>query len=71
MLYEWDAAKARANAAKHGVRFADAVAALQDDHAITIRDPFHDDEERWITVGQDALARVVVVTIRGAARLSD
>jgi uncharacterized DUF497 family protein len=58
--YEWDPAKARANAAKHGVRFADAIAALEDDRAVTIRDPFHDDEERWITIGRDAFGRVLV-----------
>ena len=31
--YEWDPAKARANFAKHGVRFADAVTVLEDDLA--------------------------------------
>jgi uncharacterized protein len=59
--YEWDPAKARANAAKHGVRFPDAVAVLEDDRAVTIRDSFHADEERWVTIGQDALRRVLVV----------
>jgi uncharacterized DUF497 family protein len=38
--YEWDPAKARANVAKHGIYFADAVAALEDDRALTIQDPF-------------------------------
>jgi uncharacterized DUF497 family protein len=28
---------------------------------VTIRDPFSDEEERWITLGQDALGRVLVV----------
>ena len=34
--YEWDPAKARANFAKHGVRFADAATALEDDLALTM-----------------------------------
>jgi uncharacterized protein len=58
--YEWDRSKARANATKHGVRFGDAIVALEDDRAVTIRDPFHDDEERWITIGRDAFGRVLV-----------
>jgi hypothetical protein len=34
------------------------VAALEDERAVTIGDPFSDEEERWITLGQDALGRV-------------
>ena len=58
--YEWDPAKAKTNFAKHRVRFADAV-------ALTIRGPFSEGEERWITLGRDALGRllVVVYTWRG------
>jgi uncharacterized DUF497 family protein len=48
--YEWDPAKARANFEKHGIFFADAAATLEDDLALTMRDPFSDDEERWITL---------------------
>jgi uncharacterized protein (DUF4415 family) len=36
--FEWDPRKAAGNARKHGVRFADAVIALEDDRAITLRD---------------------------------
>jgi uncharacterized DUF497 family protein len=35
MQYEWDAAKSRANLAKHGIDFADAVAVFEDDLALT------------------------------------
>jgi len=59
--YEWDPAKARANFAKHGVRFADAVTVLEDDLALTMLDPSSDLEERWITLGRNALGRVIVV----------
>jgi len=65
--YEWDPAKAKTNFAKHRVRFADAMIVLEDDLALTIRDPFSEEEERWITLGRDALGRllVVVYTWRG------
>ena len=57
---EWDPAKARANLRKHGFRFADAVTALEDAKALSIRDE-REEEERWITIGLDSLARVLVV----------
>jgi uncharacterized protein len=58
---EWDPAKAPANFGKHGVRFADAVTVLEDDLALTMRDPFSEDEERWITLGRDVLGPLLVV----------
>jgi uncharacterized DUF497 family protein len=61
MQVEWDPGKARLNARKHGVALADAVAALEDETALTMRDPFPEDEGRWITLGLDALGRVLVV----------
>lgn len=64
---EWDPAKARDNLAKHGVHFADAVSALEDGLALSMRDPYSEDEERWLTLGMDSLGRllVVVYTWRG------
>ena len=59
--YEWDPAKARANFEKHGVHFADAATTLEGDLALTVRDPFSDDEDRWITLGKDAAGRLLVV----------
>lgn len=58
--FEWDARKAANNARKHGVQFADAVPALEDERAITLRDDTHD-EERWVTIGIDALARILTI----------
>jgi uncharacterized protein len=59
---EWDPAKARANLRKHGIRFADAVTALEDARAISIRDERGEgDEARWISIGMDSLARILVV----------
>lgn len=66
MRYEWDPAKAEANQKKHGARFADAVAVFSDERALTL-DDLNPDEERYVTIGMDAFARllVVVYTWRG------
>jgi uncharacterized DUF497 family protein len=55
------------NSRKHGVSFADAVASLEDERALTMCDPASDEEERWVTTGLDGLGRllVVVYTWRG------
>jgi uncharacterized protein len=60
MRYEWDTGKAESNRRKHGVRFADAVAAFADESALTVAAP-DAAEERYVTIGMDALARLVVV----------
>jgi uncharacterized DUF497 family protein len=57
---EWDPAKAKANRRKHGIDFADAATVLLDELATTIRDDSAD-EERYVTIGTDALGRVLVV----------
>ena len=46
---------------KHGVEFADAVAALEDEDAITQADEDSADEERFVAVGRDAFGRILVV----------
>jgi len=58
---EWDPRKAIANLRKHGVDFADAGTVLHDEQAITIPDESSDAEDRFITLGMDALGRVLVV----------
>ena len=60
MDLEWDPKKAAANLRRHGIDFADAATALHDEFAITVVD---DDlgEDRYVTVGVDALGRIVVV----------
>jgi uncharacterized DUF497 family protein len=57
MQVEWDLGKARLNARKHGVALADAVAVLDNETALTMRDPFPEDEERWVTLGLDGFGR--------------
>lgn len=61
MVYEWDNNKAQSNRQKHGIDFADAVSVFADDTAITILDNYPD-EERFITIGIDALGRILVVS---------
>jgi uncharacterized protein len=60
MKYEWDSHKAIINLLKHGIQFADAVAVFEDSAAITILDDYPQ-EERYITIGMDTLANIVVV----------
>jgi uncharacterized DUF497 family protein len=64
---EFDPAKARANVAKHNVSFAHAEQALLDPFAVTIEDPDAEAEQRFVTLGMDALGRILVVvhTLRG------
>ncbi len=67
MDYEWDPAKAKANLAKHGVDFADAVLALDDDHCLTVQDDSSVYESRFVTLGADPYGKllIVVFTHRG------
>jgi len=60
MAYEWDPAKERGNYSKHGVHFADAVGALEDERALTEPDDTTS-EARLRTLGMDFLGRIVVV----------
>jgi uncharacterized DUF497 family protein len=61
MTIEFDPEKAKSNLKKHGVSFAHAEQALRDPMALTIEDPDAEDEQRFITLGADALGRVLVV----------
>ena len=58
---EFDPAKAASNLAKHKVSFAHAEQALRDPMAFTIEDPDAEGELRFVTLGMDALGRVLVV----------
>ena len=60
MNYEWDPRKAKSNIADHRIRFPDAVSVFQDERALTIEDPYPD-EERYVTIGMDAFGRILVV----------
>jgi uncharacterized protein len=58
---EFDPAKAQANLRKHKVSFAHAEQALRDPLALTVEDPDSEGEQRFVTLGTDALGRVLVV----------
>ncbi len=60
MTYEWDTAKASANRRKHGIDFADAATVFSDEYALTIPDD-NLSEDRFVTLGIDALGRILVV----------
>ena len=62
MEIEFDPKKAAANLKKHkGVSFAHAEQALRDAFAVTIEDADSEGEARFVTLGMDALGRVLVV----------
>ncbi|MDO9112436.1 MAG: BrnT family toxin [Polaromonas sp.] len=61
MEFEFDPAKAQANLRKHGVSFSHAEQALRDPMAFTIEDPDAIGEQRFVSLGMDALGRVLVV----------
>ena len=61
METNWDPLKARANLAKHGVALEDAELALSDPSGLTREDLHARGEERFVTVGADALGRIVAV----------
>ena len=69
--YELDPAKADANFRKHGVFFSDAVGVLEDELALTFRDPYSEEEERWITLGMDLLGGFSLSFLRGEAKQFD
>jgi len=59
--FQWDEIKAAENLRKHGIDFADAATAIEDQSALTMRDELIEAEDRWIALGMDALGRVLAV----------
>ena len=60
--FEWDAAKARANARKHGVSFEEAQTVFYDEFAIQFFDEDHSSgEERFLLLGLSSGARLLLV----------
>ena len=73
MQFEWDASKADANLAKHGVSFEEALSCFFDPEQVVFYDPEHSgDEDRELLIGHSSRGRLVIVsyTLRGGlARL--
>jgi len=61
MRYLWDPTKQRTNLKKHGVEFADAAVALEDERALTIIDEESQGEYRYITLCVGPAPDVMVV----------
>lgn len=60
MNCEWNPTKAKENLRKHGVDFADAVIALEDENALTIEDRNHN-ELRFKTLGMGPSLNILLV----------
>ena len=61
MRFEWDERKNKQNLAKHDVDFQTAELVFDDPYAVTIRDLIHDDEDRYITLGEIGPGAVLFV----------
>lgn len=61
-VFEWDSAKAVANAQKHGVTFDEASTVFGDPLALLMPDPDHSESEaRYVLLGMSAKQRLLVV----------
>jgi hypothetical protein len=58
--FEWDSRKASSNLRTHGVGFAEAIAVLEDDFALTREDGAHGEEPRFVTLGLSDTANLLV-----------
>jgi uncharacterized DUF497 family protein len=56
----WDPKKAKSNYRKHRVRFSDAETVLFDPLALTLAHQDVNGEQRFVTVGSDAIGRIIV-----------
>jgi uncharacterized DUF497 family protein len=60
MKVEWNTQKAAVNLKKHGIDFADAAVALEDENALTIEDDCQD-EQRFKTLALGPNLKVLVI----------
>ena len=61
-LFEWDSVKAARNAKEHGVTFEQASTVFLDARLLSQIDEKHgEDEQRWLSLGLDKSARLLVV----------
>lgn len=60
--FEWDSAKATANARKHGVSFEEAQSVFYDEFAVQFFDDEHSgEEERFLLLGMSTEANLLLV----------
>ncbi len=61
MKVTWDPVKAETNFHKHKIMFSDAEAVLFDPMSLTLEDKSAEGEQRFVSIGTDALNRALVV----------
>ena len=61
MRIRWDPQKAEANFRKHRIRFSDTETVLFDPMTLTIENQIIDQEQRFLSVGSDAVGRILVI----------
>jgi uncharacterized DUF497 family protein len=63
MNFEWNADKAKANLAKHGISFEEAKTVFDDPLFVDFYDPDHSREEyRYIIIGHSQKGRLLIVS---------
>ena len=50
MSFQWDRDKAQANLDNHKIDFSDAAGVFEDQWALTIKEDYVDDEQRFVTL---------------------
>ena len=62
LVFEWDEAKAKANATKHGVEFEEARTIFNDPRLLTFEDLHHSEyEQRYLSLGISGRGRLLIV----------
>jgi uncharacterized DUF497 family protein len=61
MIITWDPNKAEINFKKHGIRFSDAEMVLYDSFAMTLEEHIVANEQRYVTIGTDAVSLIIAV----------
>jgi len=61
MHVTWDPNKAEINFEKHKIRFSDAEMVLYDPFAMTLEEHVVATEQRFVTIGSDAVGRIIAV----------
>ncbi len=67
LIFEWDPSKAKKNIIIHGISFDEASTAFKDTLSLTVYDPLHSEEDRFITIGNSCKNRLLIIvhTVRG------
>jgi uncharacterized protein len=60
--FEWDPRKAELNLKEHGVSFDEATTVFRDTLSITIADPDHSAEDRFVDIGMSHRGQLLVVS---------